>query len=133
MKKKPELCMTLLAVMPVLTGCGSDLANKMAKAGMNTLMGMGTVFVVLILFAFIISRFKYISAFEKWLNSRGHKEDMPPQQPAKPVPENVEEDDETVDDLELVAVITAALAASLNTSTDKLIVRSIRRRNNNRW
>ena len=32
-----------------------------------------------------------------------------------------------IDDLELVAVITAALAASLNTKTDKLIVRSIKR------
>ena len=40
--------------------------------------------------------------------------------------------DET-DDLALVAVITAALAASLETSPDKLIVRSIRRKNTNRW
>ena len=43
-----------------------------------------------------------------------------------------EEIDET-DDLALVAVITAALAASLETSPDKLIVRSIRRKNTNRW
>ena len=43
-----------------------------------------------------------------------------------------EEIDET-DDLALVAVITAALAASLETSPDKLIVRSIRRKSTNRW
>ena len=132
MKKKLGLCMTLLAMMPVLSGCASDLGSKMAKAGMNTVMGMGTVFIVLILFAFIISRFKYISVFEKWLNSRGHKDDVPKLQPMSPAAEP-EEDEEPADDLELVAVITAALAASLNTSTDKLIVRSIRRRNSNHW
>ena len=131
MKKKLGLCMTLLAMMPVLSGCASDFGSKMAKAGMNTVMGMGTVFIVLILFAFIISRFKYISVFEKWLNSRGHKDDVPKLQPMPPAAEP--EEDEPADDLELVAVITAALAASLNTSTDKLIVRSIRRRNSNHW
>ena len=131
MKKKLGLCMTLLAMMPVLSGCASDFGSKMAKAGMNTVMGMGTVFIVLILFAFIISRFKYISVFEKWLNSRGHKDDVPKLQPMPPAAEPEEE--EPADDLELVAVITAALAASLNTSTDKLIVRSIRRRNSNHW
>lgn len=37
-------------------------------------------------------------------------------------------------DLELVAVITAAIAASLNTSTDGFVVRSIKRaKATNRW
>ena len=43
-----------------------------------------------------------------------------------------EEQDEDVDDLELVAVITAAIAASENTSTDGLVVRSIRKVNSRR-
>ena len=41
-------------------------------------------------------------------------------------------EDEDVDDLELVAVITAAIAASENTSTDGLVVRSIRKVNSRR-
>lgn len=40
--------------------------------------------------------------------------------------------DET-DDLELVAVITAAIAASEGTSTDDFVVRSIKRRTSNKW
>lgn len=36
---------------------------------------------------------------------------------------------ETVDELELVAVITAAIAASLGTTTDQLVVRSLRKVN----
>ena len=38
--------------------------EKMAKAGMNTLMGMGVVFAVLIFISWLISMFKYISVFE---------------------------------------------------------------------
>lgn len=37
----------------------------MYKAVMNTLIGMGTVFVVLIFISFIISLFKYINKFEE--------------------------------------------------------------------
>ena len=42
--------------------------------------------------------------------------------------------EETVtDDLELIAVITAAIAAQEGTSTDGFVVRSIRRRPSNKW
>ena len=49
-----------------------------------------------------------------------------------PVPAAAEEEDLT-DDLELVAVITAAIAAYDNTSADGLVVRSIKRANGAKW
>lgn len=98
------------------------------KAGLNTLLGMGTVFAVLILLAFIISLMKYIPTLMDMLQGK-----------KAPVIEKKAEDkvimesvDET-DDLELVAVITAAIAASEGTSSDGFVVRSIRRRPNNNW
>lgn len=105
--------------------------EKMGKAGMNTLIGMGTVFVVLIFISFIISLFKYISVFE---NRKKEKEAAATpatnvQESAAPV---VTEEEDLADDLELVAVITAAIAASEGTSTDGLVVRSIRKVNNRR-
>lgn len=48
MKKKLMACEALLLPTLALTGCGSQFGDKMIRAGMNTLMGMGTVFVVLI-------------------------------------------------------------------------------------
>ena len=42
-------------------------------------------------------------------------------------------EDEEVDDLELIAVITAAIAAQEGTSTDGFVVRSVKRRVSNRW
>lgn len=105
----------------------------MGRAGMNTLMGMGTVFIVLIFIAFIISMFKYISRFEAWLENRRSRKEVQPVSPVIQESEELCEEEEMADDLALAAVITAALAASLETSPDKLIVRSIRRKNTNRW
>ena len=130
MKKKLMACAAFWLPTLALTGCGSQFGDKMVRAGMNTLMGMGTVFVVLIFIAFLISRFKYISQLENWFRNRKTKNE---QAVTETVAEEPAADEEEIDDLALVAVITAALAASLETSPDKLIVRSIRRKNTNRW
>ncbi len=108
------------------------VGEKMGKAGMNTLIGMGTVFVVLIFISFIISLFKYISVFENRKKAKKEAVATPAastQEAAAPV---VAEEEDLADDLELVAVITAAIAASEGTSTDGLVVRSIRKVNNRR-
>lgn len=102
--------------------------EKMAKAGMNTLMGMGTVFCVLIFISLLISCFKFISVFE---NKMKAKEAAAAPVPAPAAAAVVEE--ELVDDLELVAVITAAIAAATNSSTDGLVVRSIKRASGAKW
>ena len=100
------------------------------KAALNTLIGMGSVFAVLILLAFIISLFKYVSVFEnrgKAKKDVAEKAAAPapaPVAPATPAP---------TDDLQLIAVITAAIAAAEGTSTDGFVVRSIKRRSNNKW
>lgn len=100
------------------------------KAALNTLIGMGSVFAVLILLAFIISLFKYVSVFENRGKSKkdvAEKAAAPapaPVAPAAPAP---------TDDLQLIAVITAAIAAAEGTSTDGFVVRSIKRRSNNKW
>jgi len=133
MKKKLMAYIAFVLPTLTLTGCGSAFGDKMARAGMNTLMGMGTVFVVLIFIAFLISRFKYISRLENWFRNRKAEKEPAAVTTAAEEPAAAEEEDDETDDLALVAVITAALAASLETSPDKLIVRSIRRKNTNRW
>ncbi len=100
------------------------------KAGLNTLLGMGTVFVVLIFLAFLISLIKYIPVLvEKFTKKKPESvQDVRPV-----VAESKTEEKEYADDLELVAVITAAIAAQTGTSTDGFVVRSIRRRPSNNW
>ncbi len=102
--------------------------EKLAKAGMNTLMGMGTVFLVLIFISLIISCFKFVNTFE----NRARKAAPAAPAPA-PAPVAAVEEEELSDDLELVAVITAAIAAYDNTSADGLVVRSIKRASGAKW
>ena len=105
------------------------VGENMAKAGMNTLLGMGTVFLVLIFISILISCFKFISVFENKMKAKN----TAPAPAAAPVAAPAAEEEELVDDLELVAVITAAIAASTNSSTDSLVVRSIKRAPGAKW
>lgn len=97
------------------------------KAGLNTLLGMGTVFTVLIFISFIISLFNYIPAIQAKF---GKKEAASPA--AAPAMAS-EPEEELSDDLELVAVISAAIAAYEGTSSDGFVVRSIKRKTTNKW
>lgn len=99
------------------------------KAGLNTVLGMGTVFVVLIFISFIISLFGLIGKTQQ-------KKAEPKQAEAAPAAaeEEIVREEDLTDDLELVAVISAAIAASEGTSTDGFVVRSIKkRRKSSQW
>lgn len=103
-----------------------SFGELMAKAGLNTLMGMGTVFVVLILICLLISCFSLIAKVQK---KSGKKKEQAAQTADKVV-EQIMEREEQSDDLELAAVIAAAIAAYEGAaSSDGYVVRSIKRRN----
>ena len=100
------------------------LGQKMGKAGINTVMSMAIVFFVLIFIAICISQFKYIAKIQEHGKKETIAETTAPEAKAE-----VQESENLVDDLELVAVITAAIAAaSENESADGLVIRSIIRR-----
>ncbi|MBQ8804276.1 MAG: OadG family protein [Tyzzerella sp.] len=106
-----------------------SMGEILTKAGLNTLLGMGTVFAVLIFLAFVIGSMKYIPVL---LDKLSKKNNTPAAEVKPAVVETAPVVEET-DDLELVAVITAAIAAAEGTSSDGFVVRSIRRRPSNNW
>ena len=107
-----------------------SMGEILQKAGLNTLLGMGTVFAVLIFIAFIISLFKYIPAIQAAFSKKSKKEEaVVTETVVAPAVETVD----VTDDLELVAVIAAAIAAYEGTTTDGFVVRSIKRRKSNKW
>ncbi|HIQ75342.1 MAG TPA: OadG family protein [Candidatus Cottocaccamicrobium excrementipullorum] len=126
-----------------------SLADNMSRAAVHTIIGMGTVFIVLIFISFLISRFKYINAWEKRHNA-GKAEEQKPVSAAAPAAASaaaeeidpalvagmmaaVAAEENLVNDLELVSVITAAIAAYTDTPADGLVVRSIKRKPGSRW
>ena len=103
------------------------------QAGLNTLMGLGIVFAALAFLAWLIGMLHIIpDAIEK-ASKKNAPAEAPKAAPAPVVAAPVVEEEEYVDDLELVAVITAAIAASQNTSSDGFVVRSIKKANKRNW
>ena len=123
------------------------------KAGINTAIGMGVVFAVLIFIAFIIYLLRFVpvllgteKASEKVEKKKAKKADSktvakketPSASQSKVEKKPAAADDNLVNDSQLVAVITAAINAYIDStsgtrgpvmtdSKDKLVVRSIRR------
>ena len=129
--KKFLALLSMAACVLGLTACGAgengaSLGELMSKAALNTLIGMGTVFVVLILISALISAFRIIPVLQdKFRKKPEEKVETAPKAEEAAIEE--EAADET-DDCELVAVIAAAIAASEGAaSTDGFVVRSIRR------
>jgi len=110
--------MNFLFILEATTG------DRLTEGFVALIAGMGTVFTILILISVIISLFKHIKNGEI---THEHKETrINATVETKAVVEEVS----VQDDLELIAVIMAAIAASLETTTDKLQVKSFRRISN---
>lgn len=111
-----------------------SFAEKMEKAGLNTLMGMGTVFVVLILMSLIISCFIFIPKITDMFSNKNKIEEDEKTIAVNNTIAQIIENEELSDDSELAAVIAAAIAASEGSaSADGFVVRSIRRNNTRKW
>ena len=116
----------------------ADDITTIPQALVNTVIAMGTVFLVLILISFIISLFKFIPILMDKLTK---KEPVQPVAPAPapaaaPAPKPVVAEQQTAapaDDTQLIAVITAAVAAAMEQDgiavpADRLVIRSIKKR-----
>lgn len=117
--------------------------GNLTQGFLIAVIGIITVLIVLFLIILVLSLF---NAVTNWLKKKDEKKSETNTAKELTIPENIEmktaeesiiEESSAIieevsganliDDLELVAVITAAIAQSLNTGVDKLIVRSIRK------
>ena len=118
-----------------IAGWWASIEDAMAEATVNTIIGISVVFLALLFISFVISLFKYINKFEQKLANK-NAAPVTPAAPAPSTPDPAPEEEIPVDDLELIAVITAAIhayeEAQGNMVEGDLVVRSIKKRNN-RW
>lgn len=89
----------------------------------TTVVGMLTVFAVLIMLSFVLYLLKFVNKDIK-------KTEIVENKTVEPKEQMLVEPIVQEDNLELIAVITATIASSLNTDSDKLQVKSIVRLNN---
>lgn len=119
-----------LELLSISTNVVYTFGETMTKAALNTLMGMGTVFAVLILIIVLISSFALIPKIQAAFS--GKKEEKPVAE-TKVVQQIVKNEEvayeDVTDDAELVAVIAAAIAAYEGSgSASGYVVRSLKRR-----
>ena len=100
----------------IITGQGVTLSEALSTGGLTTFLGLAIVFGVLLILMVVLCLFKVI--FYK---------DPAKVKKTEVVAEPVVEAEVETDDDELIAVLTAAVAASLNTSTYNLQIKSYRR------
>ena len=109
------------------------MGKTLQRAGLNTLMGIGTVFVMLVLLSLLISLFRFIPNPEAKKAAEAKAAKAAKEAEAAAAAPAVQAAEENLaDDGELVAVIAAAIAAAEGTTTDGFVVRSIRKVKRNR-
>lgn len=112
----------------MITGQGVHIGEAMSEGLKVTGLGLTIVFAVLVILMIVLYLFKVI--FYKDPSKQAKPADSAPAEAPAPVQTAAPEED-GMDEEELIAVLTAAVAASLNTSTYNLKIKSYRRVNNN--
>lgn len=125
--------------MGLLAAAPEKVVTTLPEALVNTVLGMGTVFIVLVLISFVIYLLKFIPE----LLSRSEKKkaekqavSVTPAPAPKAAPAASEEKPvvgNKTDDTQLIAVITAAVAAAMEQEgtpvpVEGLVIRSIKKR-----
>lgn len=128
-----------------------SLGEILKNACLNTVLGMGTVFIVLVFISILISLFVYIPKLQRkfaekkelllayiskkqpTLVTEKEADNIPDHKSVQKTNSVIEKTQAKTDDLELIAVITAAIAASTGAPEDSFVVRSIRRRPEDQW
>ena len=108
----------------VVDTSNTTLGERMQNALFNAIIGITSVFIVLILISFIIYLFKYIPKIQE-IFTKG--DNNSPSAMLEKTIAQIEEKEELVDDTELVAVITAAICAATGARSDSFVVRSIKK------
>ncbi len=109
------------------------LGTLMQRAALNTVMGLGIVFLTLFFLSWLIGKLHYIPEMIEKMGKKEAPEAAAPAQMEAPAAAPAVAEEDLTDDLELVAVITAAIAASGTTSGDGFVVRSIKKANKRNW
>ena len=134
MKNRIQKVFILAAAVLLLTACSEEVVN----AGYNTLLGMGMAFAVLIVISLVISLFPMLGKMQGGKDKKTAEQAMRIQSISNTISRiEQQESVESTDDGELIAVISAAIAAyeaeTGNQTNGGYRVRQIRRLSGNHW
>lgn len=104
---------------------GITQGERISEGFVTLVIGMSVVFIALLILVVILE------TSGKFFDNLGKNTAAKQASAPAPVISQVDDQiDDQIDDLELIAVITATIAASMGTDSDNLQVRSLRKTNN---
>ena len=113
------------------------MGEILTRGLLDTILGMGIVFVLLIFLAVIIWALRFIPMLVDGFHKKEVKEDtaIPTTQKTTELSNQVENKENLMEDNQLVAVITAAIMSSMGEDVpeDGLVIRSIKKVNKANW
>ncbi len=110
------------------------IGTKLSRAGVHTLIGLCTVFSILVILCLIIGAMKYVNAgAPKKKPAAQNAQKAAPAAITSAVSAAAPEELNLQENAELAAVIAAAIAASEEKPAEGFVVRSIKRINSNKW
>ena len=115
----------------LISGVGVHIDEALATGGEVTIIGLAIVFAVLVILMIVLMLFK-VFFYKEPAKASSAAASAPIQTAAPAVSAASAKESEPEDDEELIAVLTAAVAASMNTSTYNLKIKSYRRVPNTR-
>jgi|GEM_PF-5550670 len=108
------------------TGTANSEEASISTAVLNTAMGLFTVFMILVVIMFIISLLQYVNKIPELFKSKEKPEYLDDEDDFVARVEQNESNE--MDNMELIAIITAAIAMETGASPDNFVVRKIKRR-----
>lgn len=111
------------------------ISQRLAAAGANTIIGIATVFAVLVLLSLIIYCFKFVNKAVAPPAKKAASAPAPkaPAAPIKKAAPKAPAVPDPMNDPALIAVIAAAIAAAEDKPVEGFVVRSIKRVKTNKW
>lgn len=130
---KMSIYLDTTSIKEVTVDVQYSLGEQLTNAALNTVLGMGTTFTILILISLIIAAMSLIPKLQGGKDKKSGQKEMTCQAMDQTFAQIIEKE-ELAGDRELIAVITAAIAASEGAApVEGFRVRSIRRTNSRKW
>lgn len=132
--KKILVLLSMLICVISTTACNKDSADYLKDGSeFHVLIFAGILFVIILLISILVMSFRIINKVERSGHGRKTSKSASNEAIDNTIAQLIQKEENEMKEKELVAVITAAIAAAEGIAPECFVVRSIKKANKNSW
>ena len=132
--KKILILLSMIVCVFGITACSSNNVTFPDKISeFDILIAIGMVLIIILLILLLIISIRIIVRMDHNTNEKVANRNISNEAVDNAIAQIIQKEDSEMKEMELVAVITAAIAAAEGISTEGFVVRSIKKANKNAW